>query len=490
MSLFPPKTGLGGFGVELVDIKDCVASNLDLFSNPDNEMALLYGKDVIINPTAAISNTGPYNFHVSGEGQEFTYFPLSRVLGIYSVIRKDKQPMTEIDFYSVCNLAPHSLFDSISVKLNNTIVNDKTHKNYHYNAFLTELLSYNQESKNTHLALHGWLPDTPTESDNTDYTTHTALAERREWVKDSQLVDFSIPLHCGIMNSERLLPPKVEMEVELSRGKDNLVIKTPIVKAYRRTVTKTVKTTETNAAGEQVEKESEVEEEEDVEEDNPESVSEYEIVIHKLQLQVRKVIVHPEVIKAHTEMIRKTPAIYPICKNVVLTHLLHAGTTIETVSNVIRGKLPVQMIIGFVSQQGYHGYTTRNPYHFAHYNLETLYVSVNATAIPQPPFKPDFSRKLVARELRNLYDCLGVYHQNLSIGITKEMFLNNTTLYPIDFTPDKCGAFHAHQDHHGNVDINFAFSEPLPEPVTMICYAVYNNEFVRIDEFGNVSVSD
>lgn len=55
----------------------------------------------------------------------------------------------------------------------------------------------------------------------------------------------------------------------------------------------------------------------------------------------------------------------------------------------------------------------------------------------------------------------------------------------VDLCPDKCGMYHTHKDHQGNIDVEFSFAENLPEPVYLFAYVVYDSG-IRVDSDLNV----
>lgn len=447
------KTGLGGIGVEESDIQAGMASNMDLHTPPVKEMLQLQGKDFIVNTLNAISNGGPFQFVLPGEGTEFISLPETRLQGIFSVRRADGTALDSTDKVSLCNLAPHSFFNQVEVQLNNRIASNLADRNYAYYATIAEMLSYGYEAKLYQLqGCHKYLDDTVGKASETNITNHEALAKRQKWIANSAECDFSVPIHSGIMQCPRYIPPNVEVTIKLERNKDSFSLIAP-PPAEGATATQ------------------------------------YIIKFHKLELKVRKIIVTDDALKAHFQKMSKGPALYPFIKTRVQDFLIAKDSQVLSIPNVVRGKLPSQLIVTYVSQAAFAGSINKNPYNFESFNLNSIYITVNGVPTPHPPYKPDFKNKLVTNEYRAMMDNLQVGTDNCSIAISKEMFMDGKAFYVFDLTPDRCGTYHIHHLQQGNIDIHMSFEDKLTEPVVMLCYMVLNDEYVTIDKDGNVDMT-
>ena len=76
--------------------------------------------------------------------------------------------------------------------------------------------------------------------------------------------------------------------------------------------------------------------------------------------------------------------------------------------NIINGLLPRQVVIGFTKADALNGDYTLNPFNFEHFNCNFLALRVNGVQTPAKGFRPNFENKIVRRELRALYDNIGV----------------------------------------------------------------------------------
>ena len=440
-----PKIGLGGLGIEEQDVQDFAAGNVDLFSMPKLEKGMHYGKDTMYYPLNAVQDKGPYTFVIPGEGNEYTLLPLMRLYGQISIVKEDGTDIGDDDNVSIVNMAPYALFANLEVFANGIPVVHNSKRNYMYVTYLTEHISYCNEAKKTWMVLHGFMEDTPGKQTITDITgDNIGLKNRQKWIKGSRKMGFSIPIHSAINFSERLFPPNVEYKISFERGSDDFVL---LCK---------------------------------------DATTKYKIKISDLELEARKIICSPEVVKYHAESINKTNIKYPLSVMRVHEEPINSGTTKIVLSNVVRGKLPNQIIIGLVNQEAFKGSVTKNPYNFQHYNLSEFFCTINGTPFPQTPIKADFTGNNVVRLYQHFIDSCGILTTNTGNGITWDMFLNGSTFFCIDFNPDKCNGYHIHETQVGNLDIHLTFSEALKESITMLAYMGFNNEFVTIDKDRNV----
>ena len=76
--------------------------------------------------------------------------------------------------------------------------------------------------------------------------------------------------------------------------------------------------------------------------------------------------------------------------------------------NIINGTLPRQILIGFLKADALNGSYSLNPFNFQHFDCNFIALRVNGLQIPGKRYRPDFENKLVRRELRALYDNIGL----------------------------------------------------------------------------------
>ena len=85
-------------------------------------------------------------------------------------------------------------------------------------------------------------------------------------------------------------------------------------------------------------------------------------------------------------------------------------------------------------------------------------------------------KKLVRREVRALYDNIGVNTpaDDTGCGINVEDFISGSTLFAFDLTNDLCNGYHYHDPISGTIDCEILFSRPLQHSISLICYMTFD----------------
>jgi hypothetical protein len=107
------------------------------------------------------------------------------------------------------------MFSSLSVSLNGRPVT--LHEtNYHYKAYLENLLNYGSDASGTHLVSSFWVLDSPTSDgalkDNSGHDT------RLKYLSNNETVELYGRLDAGLSNSYEMLINGVDMNIKLTRA--------------------------------------------------------------------------------------------------------------------------------------------------------------------------------------------------------------------------------------------------------------------------------
>jgi hypothetical protein len=213
---------------------------------------------------------------------------------------------------------------------------------------------------------------------------------------------------------------------------------------------------------------------------------EAKIKITNLWLKVRRITATPEINQKIETLLNSNPAMYPICKSVIKTHLLQKDTTNHHISQFLRGKLPRSFMLCFVNAKGYDSNKANNPFLFNHNNLNHLNVYINGEPIVGKDFKPNFSTEQFSREYAWFLDNIGIGTTGAN-GITKEEFKANTCFFPFDLSPDLCNGVYAHGPEDGSIDVDIGFSTANTENLYCMMFASYD-EIVLIDKNKQVTI--
>ena len=64
--------------------------------------------------------------------------------------------------------------------------------------------------------------------------------------------------------------------------------------------------------------------------------------------------------------------------------------------------------MGFVKADALNGDYKLNPFNFQNFDCNFIALRVNGLQVPAKGYRPDFENKIIRRELRSLYDNIGV----------------------------------------------------------------------------------
>ncbi|CAF0961758.1 unnamed protein product [Brachionus calyciflorus] len=122
---------------------ECIKSELDLFLTPSTNTSIVSGGWFEINPTSSLSYGSPF---------EFRYEDKNTII-------------TDADTVAPVNNFIHSLFSQVELSFNGQSF-ENSNNVYPYKAYLTDLLNYCQDSKNSYLQSQLFYKDDATQMDN------------------------------------------------------------------------------------------------------------------------------------------------------------------------------------------------------------------------------------------------------------------------------------------------------------------------------------
>ena len=417
-----------GVGNIVVNQDEGMAHNFDFFTGNTIEKSMSRGFEQEIRPTTAVTNEGPYEFFIP-QSNDYIFLPLTR---LYVKVRLTTSLGANLPVntdFNVANLLPHSLFKQVDVEVGglNTSSQDQM---YPYKAYLETFLTY-PEANGTHLSsCAGYFIDTP---NRFDVLENEATEPRIGGLDTNNDKDYCIPLHCDILQSVKVLPGFATLKFNLIRNNDafSLICN----------------------------------EDTDI-----------KINITGLKMFIRKISPTESIRKLHMTAFEKNEAFLPFSRSVIKKHLINNGITNLSLGGIFKGVLPRQILIGFVKSTRIDGRKTENPFKFDHYDIGYLNLKIDGQNCPPTPYQPNFESGLITRELRALYDNVGVLTSSSGCEISRHMFKNGYTLFAWDLTPDVCNGWHIHEEEGGKtVDLDVSFREPIPHPANIIIYATYES---------------
>ena len=356
----------------------------------------------------------------------------------YKVTESDGTLLADTSKAAPINNTLHSLFSQVTISLKDHNIS-QPNSSYPYRAYLETLLNYSKGAKKTWLQGAGWSMD---EAGKFDEATNEALAKRRKPLEGvDAIVELKGRLHSDIFFQQRLIPNGLDIRITLTQSKPEFCIQS-------FDVGKT-----------------------------------YEVTIVSAALNVRKVKLSPQTHLDFEKSITKAPAQLPITYCTMKSCSIAAGLTSYNQDGLFTGALPTLVVFGLVSNEAYSGSYAKNPFNFRHYDLQSLVLNVDGRSIPTKPLSPNFTKGHVLDCYDSLYYALGTQFDNLDNDITIDAYCKGCTIYAFNLTPDNCP--HNNTTRTGSVDLSMRFGTALPETISLVCYASYENT-IQIDAHRNV----
>jgi hypothetical protein len=431
-----------GLGTFITDENELTTSSLDVFSVPPVDTVLKEGKTVYYYPTTSITNSGPYEFFIPRDPDHFICLPLTRLEGVLQVTKPDGTAIGADSKLAIVNLFTQSIFKQVECELNGTEVCDLSTPTYAFKSYLETHLTYSKDAKSTHLYASHYEPDTVGAETAVD-GTNLGAASRFTRIKGKKCY-FSNIIHSDFFQCQKLLIPNTEIKLKFVRNDDNF----SFLGAANDTAM---------------------------------------ISVNSLKLQIRKIKIDSHVQQSIESRLQTTPAIYNLTQSKIKTFQIPTATKSIDIPNIIQGNLPRSVHIFFVSNAGFNGDITGNPFHFPNLSIDYFNLKVNGVPICPTPFQPDFANQNAIREYRWFLENIGIQHENETNGITFAEYLSNSCVWNFDLTPDLCNSFHLHETKAGSMDVTLSFKNQLANPVYMLVYACYNTS-IAIDFDRNVKV--
>lgn len=169
-----------------------------------------------------------------------------------------------------------------------------------------------------------------------------------------------------------------------------------------------------------------------------------------------------------------------------LAEKTHMGISIH---NLVNGQLPRRMFVMMVDHKAFSGSTAHDPYKFQNCSINEISAFIDGVQFPDKPFKPDFTKRAIAREYRCLFESLQQDNFQPVLQLKRDEFIDGKTIFAFNFAPDGSGgpgpASHASLVKHGNLRLDISFSTALAETMAVLVYCEFDNS-VSIDGLGNV----
>jgi hypothetical protein len=337
--------------------------------------------------------------------------------------------------YAINNIF-HSSIESVEVYVGNEATT-KVDRNYPYCAYLDTIKSYGEHKLHTYCQLAGFYKDDASNMDATDADASKPLQHRAKFwrVQNNTLKGEFIGRLCSpLFQQDRVLPSQVPLRVVLRMASNQFVLM--------------------------------------------HEPGNFELKVTGAVLMVQKVTLSPGLKESWTKLMEEDhPLQYYLETPTVNYYTLEANSTQFMRDDLFMGKTPKHIILAMVETKAYQGDPTKNPFNFRHFNVSEVALYKDGMPYPCPNIKTDFQNNVFKEAYHMFSKSLGAAYSSFALPINMDEYAHGYTLFSYDMSPDQSQTIvpATMMGLNSNIRLEMKFSAPLPENVTLIVYAKFEN---------------
>ena len=393
-------------------------------------------------PLAPLREGNPVEFYIDNSGTDLIDLQKTRLYVKCRITKNDGTPIAAEAKVGLVNLSLHSLWSEAQVYWQNRLVSDG--RLNPYKAYLDTVLNYADDAKESHLQTQLYSKDNANFMDETDPTAglNFGLLQRYNLTRNGQSVDMTGPLFSDTFQQPYLLLNGIPITVKLTPSPDTF----RLMRAGKEN---------------------------------------YKVDIQAVKLWICTVSLGPTPYMEISRRLQNTTVKYPIMKSTLLTHTLMQGTPHLQLDNLFQGRVPAQILIGFLASEAVRGSYTKNPFNFQHYNLNYLQVTVDGVPFPRRALEPDYAKKLYIDSYLTLFTGTGKWNTNDGNDISRHEYPDGYCLYLFNIDPAKQMEDLLPISKQGNIKVEARFAQPLTTTVDLLIYAIFP-KVIEVDYTRNV----
>lgn len=425
-----------------------INNSLALFLPGVKERAIQETDWINYRSIGQISKNGTLDFVINGTSGDLVLLSKTRLNVKLRVLKADGTPITKDDPVTLANLSLHSMFRQVDVSLGQQVITPSVGVNYPYKAMADVLLNLNYDATDSFLEAVGFYKE---QGPMDNVLSNIGHIQRNELIKNGS-VEFEGVLQMDVAQQPRAILNGVQISVKLYQNDDSF-----------RLIS--------NGA------------------------TDYQVEIEDAVLKVCHLKLNPSVVLATNERLKRSPALYPYWRSDIKTFSISQGAHTFTTDDMFHGLVPNRLVVSLVRSSSYSGNMLENPFRFQHFDLNYLELAVNGRSVPTVPFQPKFT---VDPEDSANYLPTGFVHEYLSLFknenpqqetsnfIKRDEYPNGYSFFVFSVR-DSTGEDVFSRVSKGHTRLSARFAAGVPEPVTVIVYGIFPDEF-KIDHARNVTI--
>ena len=418
------------------DSRSSINSSLDLFDVDPTQTQVAHGFWDYVESTDFNANSAQLKFHVVEDDRHFIDVSECLVELEVKVTKSGGAAQSgttaNVLVFTGENFG-HTMFSKASLIVNGAT--EEYQDNYAEKAYIENLVNTSQAVKETHLVIEGW--DGDIRALDGDELAAAALAAKRNAVKSSKTIAFSISPKLSLFQQEKMIPPGTSLTLVLEKSDPKFAL---------------LSTDSNPANGGHVQ-------------------------ITSAKMKVRKCVVtakaHEVILAAWTGMSLKgdpvhtrKPVKYTHKRAHVSRHTMSANSRNHSVT-ISGQRKPSRVFCALTSDASASGDFKLNPFKFKHYAVDRISLMINGRPVDEDS-RPDFGTDKATKEYQRFVAACGRQHYASSNGVTLDAFINGSTLFGWDISRTLTNQLEYVEDVQ--IRIEFSFATALPETVSLITY--------------------
>lgn len=430
----------------------CHVSELNLFSANDLQTSILDSKENIYSPLTSLDNCQIIQFHIPASGEHYIDLNSICLRLKLQLLKSDgksfnskatTKPDEKESQPGMVNNALYSIFKSLRISFNNTVVSEIN--NYHYMTYINTLLNSSSDQKDSLLLPRGFVKDRPSYLDKLG-SDNTGLVSRKNWSDDSLVFELYGRVYSDILSSPKLLVNNVSVDILFTLESPSFFLM--------------------GAEG-----------------------TDASLKISEAALYARHITINPQLQMFNLKTLHSGKNIvYPYKKGIIKTFTISQGLSTVEINNLISGVMPTNFVMSMVENDAFSGSFTKNPYNFQHFGSRAVTFSINGVPVSPTPLEHNFSYiSGFSRTYSEYLKSIGIFNSDKSSLVEREDMRKGFLLFPINLSPRQIMDENMCEDvpKEGNLSLSMKFASALTSTITVIIFAEFNH-MIEIDKHYNV----